>query len=260
MCVCVCVHVCVCGDGVRAAARMRKGKHLVVYVHMEEFRPYFLCAVEFFLASNFEFRSLRNFFPARVSSVDLFIEKHVRPISPFRHVLRLFDVSLHQFNDVDASSSNQLGGGGLGGGGGGSNNRPKKLSYQLSVFFGDDANRALRLCKRTGRRVFDGVKIEGVPQFIRSGGSSKKAEEVFELRAGRRTVVELVKDRISQVQFGFEIGDWESGQIIASGTVKFEEVSRQRKEYLASNPPPEEQFRCVRARSPTHRQARPERW
>ncbi|KAF8821115.1 EF hand domain-containing protein [Cardiosporidium cionae] len=101
-----------------------------------------------------------------------------------------------------------------------------KYNYSVRAFFGYKSQQAKELMYKTGRRVFSQVRFEGNPKFCTTAGEGLNQTEAYlEFSAAENAFI-LRKDRISYNVIGFEVASGTTGQIIAFGYIRFDDLYR----------------------------------
>ncbi|PHJ22833.1 ef hand domain-containing protein [Cystoisospora suis] len=96
--------------------------------------------------------------------------------------------------------------------------------YVASAHFGFKAQFAKETFARTGRRVYSEVRFTGYPTIIEPNEAETGDQQPYlELSAGSGSF-RLRKDRIAHNTIGFEVGAGLTGQVLAYGTIRFDDL------------------------------------
>ncbi|PFH34767.1 EF hand domain-containing protein [Besnoitia besnoiti] len=188
---------------------------------------------------------IKRLLPSSVSSLDIFLRKFTYVASHFSIPVTLTNIKLQLFDmppEAKARHLGRLGSGAL------TRFRRSSLvgddtetvkrwgsdvenvlesitcNYTASAHFGYKAQVAKDIRTRTGRRIYSEVRFQGHPTVVEPDRQDSGDQRPYlELSATNKNL-RLLKDRIAHNTIGFEVVAGVTGQVLAYGTIRFEDL------------------------------------
>ncbi|CDJ37889.1 EF hand domain-containing protein, putative [Eimeria tenella] len=176
--------------------------------------------------------------PTRVSSLDIFLRKFAKTASHFSIPVELEDLQLHVFAVPCQDPSVYAPGSALG--------RKRTVSFDhshsrvlsqlvdslkqtecrftVAAHFGQKAHTAREVAMRTGRRVYSDVSFRGRPTLVTPSELREADRQAYAYLTCPGQTFRLDRDRIAQHVIGFEVSDEGTGQVLAFGVIRFEDL------------------------------------
>ncbi|KAH0479448.1 MAG: uncharacterized protein KVP18_003286 [Porospora cf. gigantea A] len=157
---------------------------------------------------------LRLFAPAKVSSLVTFLSLHTKHISAFSVPIELGGINMlvHLPNEADDLNRGAL--------------EAEARHYTIRAFIGNNSAQALELSLRTGRKIFDEIRLAAIPKLPKSvshreASAQCRTDGLVLLEAQPAQTFNLERTRTSQTSISFEVLESVTGQLLATGTISF---------------------------------------
>ncbi|KAL8450967.1 hypothetical protein Emag_002969 [Eimeria magna] len=176
--------------------------------------------------------------PVSVSSLDIFLRKFARTASHFSIPIVLEDLQLQLFAIPCQEQPAYGAGGGV--------NRHRTESYHhtqsrifaqladslkqaecrfvVAAHFGYKSHSAREIAMRTGRTVYSDISFRGKPTLVTSAQTTEADRQPYAFLTSPSQSLRLQRDRIAQHVIGFEVSDEGTGQVLAYGVIRFEDL------------------------------------
>lgn len=163
------------------------------------------------------FEFLRLVAPAKISSLNAFLQLHTQQVSAFVMPITLSQISLlvHMPQVADELATAAA-------------TQPR--FFTIRVFVSRNSAQARATATRTGRKVFDEIRIAAIPMLPSQKVSKERvkfrSEGLVEFAAEPFQKFELERTRISESLISMEVLDTITGQLVSTGSIDFGEVGQ----------------------------------
>ncbi|XP_026190324.1 LOW QUALITY PROTEIN: uncharacterized protein LOC113146614 [Cyclospora cayetanensis] len=196
-------------------------------------------SAEFMLGPHLSFTdypllALSKCIPTRVSSLDIFLRKFARTASHFSIPVALEDLQLHMFAVPRPEQTSYSIGRHRSDPFHGTQSRlftsltdsllQAECQFVVAAHFGHKSHSAREVAMRTGRKVYADVSFRGKPTLVNPSQLHEADRQAYAFLTCPGQSFRLNRDRIAQHVIGFEVSDEGTGQVLAYGVIRFEDL------------------------------------